>query len=356
MKKILLLLFLASRLVSANNADNHGELDTAARVLFDKAQTLLVETRDAAQALAVLDEADALYQKRIAHEKRRIYATSNQTESLAYLLESANNKEDAVVIDGIWADLLYLRGYAYLERGDAEAGKRAYDRVLAIAPAHVMARNGRGNYHLLKKDWDSAQADFEYVIANNLLDNEDAQKLTTAAAKRGLGYILIERGAWDEAEALYKQLLADNPGDAKAQNQLQYIREQRDGERQPPSFLVHAAEYPAGEHTSAWANAIRPDVSRAKTAEEYARLANEAMRDHAADMRPALRQDCVTIYGDAHAAACTCATDKADYRAYFELKIRAAQGIAEHYNHEFAAQHNQFRAIEKACQLPPMPQ
>ncbi|MEJ8629545.1 hypothetical protein P0F65_06255 [Sphingomonas sp. I4] len=33
---------------------------------------------------------------------------------------------------------------------------------------------------------------------------------------------------WDEAEKRYRQALAVNPNDAKAQNELRYIAEQRD--------------------------------------------------------------------------------------------------------------------------------
>lgn len=351
-KRLILFALLAARAIFANDS---ADLDQAAHALHAKAQTILIETRDAQKAATLLDEAETLYQKRIAGEKRRIYAANTQTESLFYLLESANAQQDAVVIDGIWADLFYLRGYARLSLGDADAGKREYDRALAISPAHVMARNGRGNYYLLQKDWDKAQADFQHAIDHNYFDGE-AKQATTAIAKRGLGYILIERGAWDEAEALYQQLLAENPNDEKAKTELQYIREQRDGQREPPSFLIHASESPAGQHTSAWMASIRPDIAQAKSAEEYANLATQAMRDHAADMQTALNQDCVALYGQTHAAACACATGKADYRAYFGLKLRAAQGIAEYFNHDFEMLKRQFRAIESECRLPPMPQ
>jgi len=53
-----------------------------------------------------------------------------------------------------------------------------------------------------------------------------------AAAQRGLGFTLIERGRWQEAEAIYQKLLQENPQDARARNELEYIRQQR--EKHPP--------------------------------------------------------------------------------------------------------------------------
>ena len=52
----------------------------------------------------------------------------------------------------------------------------------------------------------------------------DREKLDTARAIRGQGYVLAELGRLDEAEAKYKKCLAMDANDAKAQHELEYIR------------------------------------------------------------------------------------------------------------------------------------
>ena len=224
MKKLLLCLaLLASPLFAQDTPENRAQ----ALILQEQSIILLTQQGDAHAALTLLDAAIALYEKTFAEEKRRIYAAHNPTETLYYLTTAAHHNEDAVVVEGLWADLWYLRAYTQMELGNLQAGKKDLDATLALAPAHAMAHNERGNYYTMEKEWDKAEADFQAAIDLNFSDDAAEKQATTARAKRGLGYILIERGQWDAAQALYEGILADNPNDEKAQQELQYIQQNR---------------------------------------------------------------------------------------------------------------------------------
>lgn len=315
MKPILLILALicAPLFAQTPSPEDRALATEAAHKIHAQATHALLQERDARQALNILNLGKQLFEEGWGkHADTRPYAAANDAEARHYLAQAGKSGKKAEIIDGVWADIFYLRGYAHNELGDVEAGKAEYDFALELAPAHVMARNGRGNYYTLKREWDKAQADFRHAIEYNFTADEAERKFLIARAQRGLGYILIERGQLDEAEALYKQILADNPEDSKAQQELRYIAEQRSGTRPAPSFLIAAAEMPVGEHTAAWAQSARPDPAQAKTAEEYAALGLAARQARLATFKPALEKDCVAQFGDAHAAACTCAVDKAE--------------------------------------------
>lgn len=351
MKKwiVLLCFFCTSAL-----AQDASEAQEQAALLQEKILSALVEQGDVRAALPLLDEAVALFDKTYGGEKRRLYAAHSTPETLVYLTQAANAGQDAVVIPGMWADFWYWRGYVHIDLQDVDAGKKDLDRALELAPLHAMARNERGHYYTLQKDWDKAIADFQQVIDENVIDDVAARKTIVARAQRGIAYIFIERGQWDEARALYQQILADNPDDVTAKQQLQYIRAQRDGEMPPPSFLAHAANHIVGEHTHAWAAGIRPDTAQAKSPEEYADLAFAARSADVANMTAAVGRDCVAHFGEALADACRCATEKVDYAQYYALETRARQTIRAHLNRDFNQLFNQYRAIEQECGLPPM--
>lgn len=357
MKPILVMLALicAPLLAQTPSAEDRALAAEAARKIHAQATHALAQERDAHKALNILNIGKQLFEEAWGkHPDTRPYSAANDAEGRHYLAHAADGKK-AEIIDGVWADIFYLRGYAHNELGDPEAGKAEYDIALELAPAHVMARNGRGNYYTLKRDWDKAQADFRHAIEYNFTANEAERKFLTARAQRGLGYILIERGHLDEAEALYKQILADNPDDSKAQQELHYIEQQRSGTRPAPSFLIAAAEMPVGEHTAAWAQSVRPDVTQAKTPNEYAALSFAARKANLSTFKSALEKDCVAQFGDAHAAACTCAVGKADYAAWYALETRAQQGVREHLNHDFNTLYETWRGIEAQCTLPALP-
>lgn len=180
------------------------------------------------EAVPLLDEAVRLFEQHFAGEKRQVFAAKGNPEALLYVLEAANAQKEAVVVDGRWAELFYLRAYAHNELGDLEAGKRDLDALLRLSPANALALNERGFYFNRKKDWQAAAADFgKAADVCKLMEDPQERQSVCAAAARGLAFTLTERGRWQDAEAIYQRLLQENPQDGRARHELEYIRQQR---------------------------------------------------------------------------------------------------------------------------------
>ena len=184
-------------------------------------------------AIPLLDQAIAQYEQHFAADPRQRYAAASRVETLFYLTQAANAGKDAYIIDPRWAELYYLRAYAHNELGELAAGKADLDALLALQPANAQALNERGFYYQREKNWQAAAADFEQATEfSQWIEDPATRQKMYGAAQRGLGFTLIERGRWQEAEAIYQKLLQENPQDARARNELEYIRQQR--EKHPP--------------------------------------------------------------------------------------------------------------------------
>ena len=153
-------------------------------------------------AIPLLDQAIAQYEQHFAADPRQRYAAAS-------------------------------RAYAHNELGELVAGKADLDALLALSPANAQALNERGYYYQREKNWQAAAADFKQAAEySQWIEDPATRQNLHAAAQRGLGFTLIERGRWQEAEAIYQKLLQENPQDARARNELEYIRQQR--EKHPP--------------------------------------------------------------------------------------------------------------------------
>ena len=200
--------------------------------LHQQAVALLTAGK-AGEALPLLDTAIAHYEKHFAADPRQRYAAASQVETLFYLTGAANEGRAAYIIDPAWAQLYYLRAYAHNDLGELAAGKADLDTLLALQPANAQALNERGFYYQREKNWQAAADDFAKAAEySQWLENPAERQMMHAAAQRGLGFTLIERGRWQEAEAIYQKLLEENPQDERARNELEYIHQQR--AKQPP--------------------------------------------------------------------------------------------------------------------------
>ncbi|WP_411878392.1 tetratricopeptide repeat protein [Polaromonas sp. YR568] len=203
-----------------------------------QAAAQLLQSGQAARAITDLDKIIAAYELRYKGEKARLYTGRWQMESLMYLLETANSKEEprqsAIIVPQVWSDALYLKAYALIElRRPAEA-RGALEAALAMAPRNAQYLGELGNLYLGQRNWPVAQKMFEQAeAAAKEFSPPDAKNKELSRAWRGLGYVYVEQGRWDDAEKIYLQCLALDRNDRRAQNELNYVRSQRPAQRAP---------------------------------------------------------------------------------------------------------------------------
>lgn len=144
-------------------------------------------------------------------------------------MDAANqHKQDAYLVAREWVLPLYLRAYAYIDKGDLKAAYTDLNAALQLAPFDPQVLNERGHYHILQKNWAAAEADFKKAQeAAKLLTSTTGGTTLQGRALRGLGYIAVERQQWDAAIAWYQQALALNPQDHVAQSELAHAKRHR---------------------------------------------------------------------------------------------------------------------------------
>src|SRR5689334_5914745 len=73
------------------------------------------------KAIAEFDKAIQQCEQQYAAEDRKIYASRGQGETLYYMLKAKADGQNAITVDPICADALYLMSYASLDSGQVEA-------------------------------------------------------------------------------------------------------------------------------------------------------------------------------------------------------------------------------------------
>jgi Flp pilus assembly protein TadD len=138
--------------------------------------------------------------------------------------EKGTDKREASALIVAWADAYYLKGYALVELRRSEDAKVALERAIHLSPFNSQYLSELANIYQDEKNWPKAFDLYSEAEAFATFSPSTREKLDTARAKRGQGYVLTELGRLDEAEAKYKECLAMDPNDAKAQHELEYIR------------------------------------------------------------------------------------------------------------------------------------
>lgn len=90
-------------------------------------------------------------------------------------------------------------------------------------------RTEYGQLIRLEKDWPRMLAICTQTEEDAGIAEPGIKPMQQGAALRCQGYALIELHRYNKAEARYRAALALDPKDAKAQNELRYIAEQREG-------------------------------------------------------------------------------------------------------------------------------
>ncbi len=178
-------------------------------------------------ALDTLTPVIAAYDADLAGETRRIYCGMSLHEAFIYMGMAAKAKVPAVALPPGYCTALYLKGYALVDLGRVAEAKAIYQRLMTLAPMYAQYQTEYGQLIRLEKDWPQMLAVCTPAAEAARIADPQIKPFQEGAALRCQGYALIELKQWDEAEKRYRQALAVNPADAKAQNELRYIAEQR---------------------------------------------------------------------------------------------------------------------------------
>ena len=175
-------------------------------------------------AITEFDRAIALCQYQFSDEGKQYYATRSLVETILYMTMAAEDGKDAVAVDTLCSDALYLRGYADIDLGNLDSAQSFLEKAVAMAPMNSLYLSELGHIQQLKKDWPGALETFELSVDAAEKYSPDALKSRELTrAMRGVGYIYIELGRLDEAEEMYRACLALDPNDKGALGELKYI-------------------------------------------------------------------------------------------------------------------------------------
>lgn len=140
---------------------------------------------------------------------------------------AAKDKTSAVILPPGYCTALYLKGYALVDLGRVAEAKAIYERLLVLAPIYAQYQTEYGQLIRLEKDWPRMLAICTKAGEAARIADPAIKPMQEGAALRCQGYALTELHRFDAAEARYRAALAIDPHDAKAQNELRYIAEQR---------------------------------------------------------------------------------------------------------------------------------
>jgi Tfp pilus assembly protein PilF len=200
--------------------------DSAQSALVERAVTLMHQGQPA-DAIPLLDQVIAAEEKAHSGEKRRIYSASSIGETMIYMTEAATAGKGAVAFGPEWSLALFLKGFALVDLGSADAAGPLFERAVELSPANSQYLAELGEWHKNRREWGKAYARFEKAEAVAGTVSEERRKPERSRALRGMGFVLIEQGKLDEAEKMFRKCLEIDPNDDGAKGELQYIRDQR---------------------------------------------------------------------------------------------------------------------------------
>jgi tetratricopeptide (TPR) repeat protein len=194
--------------------------------VLKQAQQFITQGKPA-DAILLLDGVIAQQALSHAKDKRRIYCARSAAESLLYLTDAVEAKEEVVVLGPTWCDALYLKAFALVDLGRRDEAQPLLESAIRRSPYNALYLGELGEYYKSRKQWDAAMSAFSRAETASEFSPDDAKDQERGRAWRGMGYVSIELGKLDEAEALFRKCLALNPDDAMAKKELNYIAQQR---------------------------------------------------------------------------------------------------------------------------------
>lgn len=182
-----------------------------------------VEAQRLEQAIARLAPVTE-YCDRLLTSGRALVSVATASEYQSYMAA----RQDSEPVD--WVDMSCPRSYNILgfiavETRGFEKALAYLDKAVNLAPLWADPRVEHG--FVLNQLHRNREALADYRLALELVERYPGNAPMKAIAQRGLGYTFVELGDLDAAERAYQDSLVEEPGNAIAQNELEYIRQRR---------------------------------------------------------------------------------------------------------------------------------
>lgn len=229
--RILFLLLCATpshRAASPANPDDDRGLSN---LLYEA--RALVDAKKPQPAIKICDQIIASYKTYYGSSKSKIYCAQTSAENLACLVEAAAamskgefnaDKKNAIVLSSTWSTAYFIKAYALQDLRRIAEAKSTLQLALELSPSNSRYLSELGSIYVLEKNWAKAKEVFEKAEDNAPLASDESKPEVLRRARRGLGHVFVDLGQLDEAEKKYEQCLADDPKDAKAAAELEYVR------------------------------------------------------------------------------------------------------------------------------------
>lgn len=192
--------------------------------------TALIKEHKSAQALALLEPLIAQFDPQIAdaEAKGMVFCAASAMESLLYSSMAAGAKKSGTVFSADLCTTLFLKGFALAELERKTEAVAALERLTQLAPMHAHYFVELGAAYRADGQLDAAHKAYQQAIDNiQWAEDQTSAGFTRAAARRGIGYVLIEKGDLAGAEAAYRESLKDDPDSPVAKSELAYIAAKR---------------------------------------------------------------------------------------------------------------------------------
>ncbi len=185
----------------------------------------LVSSKKHAQALPLLDEAIAQYERAYRQPGVLVYSARSGPETLAYALNGHKKNTPARVYGAEWGRAYFLRGFALVDLDRIPEAKAAYDAAIALSPRNSQYLSERGHILALERDWPGSLQAFDEALRAVELTPPALHTGEQARALRGMAFAQVELGNLDAAKALHERVLRIEPANPISLNELRYIRD-----------------------------------------------------------------------------------------------------------------------------------
>lgn len=190
----------------------------------------LIKQHKASEAIDLLELVIGRFDRKVSEAQTQglAFCASDPAEVVLYAGMAATQKKRGVVFGPDVCDALFYKAYVLTELGRKEEAVSTLERLTSLSPMGAQYLVELGYAYRVNGKPEKAQEAYQQAIgASEASRDNQAAKLFRAAARRGLGYLAIDRGDLEQAEKHYRQSLEDDPGSAIAKSELRFIESEQ---------------------------------------------------------------------------------------------------------------------------------